>query len=339
MKYTVAILFGGEGVEREVSRLGKNTLSALIDRSLFEPLFVEISKNGEWYIEHNPRRKTFPVLLGGERGLFSDGRIIPIDAAFPLLHGDMGEDGNIQGLLRAAHIPFVGCTTLSGAVAADKILTKAIARELSIKVVPGTALIEKGSGAPDAERARVSAEEAVGYPMFIKPSGLGSSLGAGAVFSERDFPAAYLKAAVLGSGRVLAEKFLPRRRELECAWFSDGIRTFVSPPAEVKYSAPFYSYDEKYESGKTTALITSPELPAEISESIREKTARLAELIGCRDLCRADFFLSDGELYFNEINTMPGMTESSLWLTLAEGTGLSKKEIITALLLSAVRRA
>lgn len=338
MKYKVAILFGGEGGEREVSRLGANTVSALIDRSLFEPLFVEISKNGEWYIENAPRQKTFPILLGGERGLFSDGGIIPIDAVFPLLHGDMGEDGNIQGLLRAAHIPFVGCATLSGAVATDKILTKAIARELHIKVAPGVVLIERGEGAPDAEGARALAEEAVGYPMFIKPSGLGSSLGACAVFSAREFPAAYLKASLLGSGRVLAEKFLAKRRELECAWFSDGTRIFVSPPAEVKYTSSFYSYSEKYEDGRTATLITSPELPLGISESIREGTARLAELIGCRDLCRADFFLSDGELYFNEINTMPGMTESSLWLTLAEGAGLSKKEIITALLLSAIRR-
>ena len=337
MKYKALIIFGGEGGEREVSLLGKRTVSALIDRSLFDPIFVEISKDGEWYIEgtHNI---AFPTIGKDSHGLLLDGKIIPIDAAFPLLHGDMGEDGNIQGLLSIAHIPFVGCAALSGAVASDKILTKAIARDIGIRVVPGISFVEKHPDAPDLKAARQLAEQKVGYPMFIKPSGLGSSIGAVAVLSPDEFDAAYTRASILGSGRVLAEKFLSGRRELECAWFCDGERVFISSPAEVKYSAPFYSYDEKYNGGASTTLITNPCISAEISDTVKMETAKIAELIGCRDLCRADYFLSDGELYFNEINTMPGMTESSLWLTLAEGSGLSKKEIITALLLSAVRR-
>ena len=337
MKYRALIIFGGEGGEREVSRLSKRTVSTLIDRSLFDPIFVEISRDGEWYIE-GTRNIAFPTIGSGSRGLLLDGKIIEIDAAFPLLHGDMGEDGNIQGLLTAAHIPFVGCTALAGAVASDKILTKAIARELGIRVVPGISIIEKRPDSPDLKAARRLSEERVGYPMFIKPSGLGSSIGAAAVLSPDEFDKAYASASALGAGRVLIERFLSGRRELECAWFSDGERVFVSSPAEVKYNAPFYSYDEKYNKGASTALITNPCISKEISDAVKRETAMLSELIGCRDLCRADYFLSDGEIYLNEINTMPGMTESSLWLTLAEGSGLSKKEIITALLLSAVRR-
>ena len=336
MRYKVAILFGGEGVEREVSLAGANFLSRYIDRELFNPIFVEISKDGGWY--KDGKEAVFPVLLQGVSGFLTSGTPEAIDAVFPLLHGDMGEDGNIQGALQAAHIPFVGCPTLSGALAADKIAAKAAARSIGIPVCRDTALFEQEPHRPNTERAREIAEREIGYPMFIKPSGLGSSVGAAAVFERQGFKEAYENAAALGGGRVLVEEYLGERRELECAWLEYDGKIFVSPPAEIKCEASFYSYEEKYLPDSTVKLIPRAEISKKICDTAREYTLRIAELLGCRDLCRVDFFLVKDTLIFNEINTMPGLTEASLWLRLAEGSGLSRTEIVSALLLQAIGR-
>lgn len=335
MRYKVAILFGGEGVEREVSFAGADSLSRHIDRELFDPMFIEIAKDGGWYTDGEA---VFPVLLDGVGGLLKSGTPEPIDAVFPLLHGEMGEDGNIQGALATAHIPFVGCPTLSGALAADKIAAKAAARSLGIRVLPDAALFEREPHRPNTERALEIAEREIGYPMFIKPSGLGSSVGAAAVFERKGFREVYETASALGSGRVLIEEYLENRRELECAWLEYNGGIFVSPPAEIKCEASFYSYEEKYSKDSTVTLIPRADVPDEISYAARDCTLRIAELLGCRDLCRADFFLAGDTLIFNEINTMPGMTKGSLWMRLAEGSGLSRTEIVTSLLLRAIER-
>jgi len=339
MKKRIAVLFGGEGVEYEVSRLGAECLSQYIDRELFDTVSVEISRQGDWYLTENGERlPVYPARVQGDSGLILNGALMHVDAVFPLLHGEMGEDGNVQGALRTAKLPFVGCTTLSGAIASDKIVMKAVARALGIAVARDVSLFERDPEHPNVERARELAEREIGYPMFIKPSGLGSSVGAAAVFDRESFSDIYSTASRLGLGRILIEEYVSPRRELECAWFEYTGGVFISEPAEIKCEASFYSYDEKYGKDSTVKLIPRADIPQSISSAARLNTARLAEFIGCRDLCRADFFLAGDRLVFNEINTMPGMTKASLWLRLAEGTGLSKTEIVTELLRSAISR-
>ena len=173
MKFTVALIYGGEGFEHDVSLVGAKNLSEMIDRSKYELVRVLITRGGEWFIEEEERMTpTFPVLLFGKSGLFANGTIINIDVAIPLLHGDLGEDGVIAGALRAAHIKYVGCEVLAGALCADKVAAKLIAEALGIPTAKWTFSDER-----EASAAAYAAETLFPYPMFIKPCSLGSSIG------------------------------------------------------------------------------------------------------------------------------------------------------------------
>ena len=350
MKKRIALIFGGSGKEHEISCLGAKNLYSLIDKRLFSVLPIGISKSGEWFIykgkgeiskkifeQRRDLTPTWPARLDGKSGFLSGGRVIGVHAAFPLLHGDLGEDGVIQGALSAAGIPFVGCKTLAGALAADKITAKLIASHLGIPTVES--LCKTVPCESDEELAMLAdqAEERVGYPMFIKPSGLGSSIGASPVFSREGFYEAYTAASRLGDGRVLIEKFIQDRRELECAYMKTGKIPLIAPPAEVDTGGGFYSFEEKYSKNSHARLFEKADIDVKIAEKIVGYTARLAEFIGCTGLARVDFFLSGGKIYFNEINTMPGMTNSSLWLSIIERCGIPKTDAVTRLILSATK--
>ena len=346
MKKRIALLFGGAGREHEISCLSAKNIFSLIDRHSFSVLPIGISKDGEWFIcdgepsleifsDKKRLKSTYPIRLTGKSGFLVDGKITEVFAAFPVLHGDLGEDGVIQGALTAAGIPFVGCKTLAGAVAADKITAKLVAKELGIPTVKA---LYKTDGRLDSQSIDTLKELAgaeIGYPMFIKPSGLGSSIGASAVPKPADFEEAYRCAVQSGDGRVLIERMLTDKRELECAYMKTGALPLIPEPAEISTKDGFYSFIEKYSDTSQATLKSKASIPQKIKEKVCAYTARLAGCIGCSGLARVDFFLVGEEVYFNEINTMPGMTGKSLWLSIIEGYGIPKSEIVTRLLLSA----
>lgn len=328
MKINLALIYGGEGLEHEISLIGARNLSGMINRSEYNLISVFIEKTGEWFIENENRKiPTFPAYINGQSGLFKEGKILPIDVAVPLLHGDLGEDGVIMGALRAAHIKFVGCGVLAGAVCSDKIVTKLVCEALGIPTAKWTFSTEE-----NAKTAAEEAEKLLGYPMFIKPASLGSSIGISRVTDRKEFTEAYKKAFLL-SGRVLIEEAISVKRELECAYlYTDGKEYFKT--GEILADGEFYDFDKKYlTETKTKAAFDDPEA----EKAITAMADRLRRAVGARQISRFDFFLTeDGRILFNEINTFPGMTKTSLYPSLTVKMGFAEGEFINRLIAEAL---
>ena len=329
-----ALIFGGRGLEHDVSVKGAEYVFPLIDEK-FEKILLYITRDGRWLKLSTLNDAT--SALGEEcyptlRGIIGAEGFERIDVAFPLLHGDYGEDGVVQGALECAMIPYVGCDVHSSAVARDKCLLKLIARELGIN----TAEWVEYNG--DIESTASLCEEKLGYPLFVKPARLGSSVGVARAESREELTSAIKNAARLGSGRVIIEEYIKIERELECAYFSSGGKEIFTHPGEIVCDGGFYDFDKKY-----VAQGASVSPCARVSESIANKVIEhskaLVKKIGLSGISRLDFFLSiGGTLYFNEINTMPGFTESSLYPALIEGYGIPARELISSLLSEKARR-
>lgn len=337
MKKTVALIFGGEGYEREISALSAENLSSMIDRELYDVLHIHIDKNGGWYIYSSPCEEyirsdsvniteTFPVRLGEKSGFISNGRVIPVSCAIPCLHGDFGEDGTVQGALTLARIKYVGQDVYASAITSDKAYTKLAAEHLGIPVAKWII-----SANEDKNSAKKRAEAEIGYPMFIKPARLGSSYGAHPVYSEKDFDAAFLDAERYDP-RLLIEELVPVEYELECALFDNGKR-MLSPGGRVLSGGSFYDFKAKYKGYDSPKTEAKTGAFPEIEKKVCEYADALAELIGIKHLARLDFFVTkDGNIYFNEINAFPGMTSTSLYPKLTEDMGLESGDFINLLI-------
>lgn len=326
-KKLVAIIFGGRGQERAISRASAMSLLSSIDRDKYIPYPVMIDRWGIWRERGTRGRVLYPArLVGGGCLVIGESRIYP-DVAFPILHGDFGEDGTVQGALECASIPYVGCKVTAGAVAADKILTKELASSLGI---PTARAVHITTHTPIAE-ARLRAEREIGYPMFIKPAGLGSSVGCSLVSSPEDFEAAYLGAALLGE-RILIEEYLEGVRELECAYLNSPTHGEIfTHPGEVSLRG-VYTYSEKYDKHSRAVIHPRADVSASVSERIRELSERLVRALGVRQLARIDFFLHEGDVILNEINTMPGFTSGSMYPAMLAEYGISERELIGELI-------
>ena len=331
----VAVLMGGGGYEHDVSLRSAQNLLCAIDRTLFDPIPILIDKKEDWYLisSDNPPRPTFPVRMEGKIGFLNDGEILSVAAVFPMLHGDKGEDGRIQGVLDAVGIPYVGEGVLSGALTSDKIHTKIIAEHFGVPTVEWICATE----ADNEDSVRRHAEVLFGYPMFIKPTGLGSSLGAHRVLTKDDFSDAYRDAIRLGK-RILIERMLTEKRELEIGFFKDKDELFITPAGEVALGG-FYDYDEKYSEKSNAKIFARADLPSEIASALSGYTTTLIRALNLNAMGRIDFFLHQGRIYLNEINTMPGFTESSLYPRMMELAGISPTELITRLILSGIKRS
>ena len=325
-KKQIALFFGGRGYEHSVSVSGAKNLLSLIDRERYGVYTVFIEKRGKMRLttpDLEVGEAVFPILDEGRCALLTEsGERLQIDCAFPLLHGDFGEDGSVQGLLASCRVPFVGSDTRASAICLDKAATKAFAEALGIPTVPWR-LLTNGEDYTDLKP-----------PLFIKPDCLGSSVGASPAHSREELIAAIQSAASLGGDRVLAERLISPIRELECAYFSAQGETLVTPAGEILCNG-FYSYDKKY-SNLSAPVLTKAELPKSIGDELRSHAERLCRFIGIRHLARIDFFLSGDALYFNEINTLPGMTENSLYLKLLDSAGISPEEAVTRLVSDAI---
>lgn len=332
-----ALIFGGRGCEREVSvESARCALSVLWDRLPLIPIYIDAE--GGFYavssaFDDQPPDLSLasvfavsPVICCGVGCLDIGGELIPIRRALPLLHGDFGEDGRIQGLLDSLNIPFVGADTVCGAVSSDKAYTKAVAASIGIPVLPYRTLGEGESSG----RARELAGE-LGYPVFIKPCRLGSSIGAYCADCEEELLPLIEKSRE-AAGRIMLEPMLRHKRELECAYLSVGDKRIITPPGEAVTGNRFYDFEAKYKSS-LTRIFPRAEVPRELAERLRIYTDRLAEELCVRDIARFDYFLSeDGQLYFNEVNTMPGMTEGSLYPMMLDASGVDLPSLLTLLL-------
>ncbi|MBE6532302.1 MAG: D-alanine--D-alanine ligase [Ruminococcaceae bacterium] len=347
----VALIFGGRGYEKEVSVLGADNLFGLIDGRKYDKIPIYIDSAGRFLMPISecampseiarseiPVREVYPALLGGVSGFAFSGGFMQTDAVFPLLHGNFGEDGVVQGALECAGISFVGCDTLGSAAARDKMLLKSIAGSLSIPTAKAI-LCRVG----EIDSAICECEMTLSYPVFVKPTRLGSSIGAARANDQSELREALLRATAL-DGRAMIEEYIEIEKELECAYFCAGGEEIFTHPGEILTDG-FYDYDKKYgglnesRASADAVQLVSPCAYGVDGDLIIDYSRRLARTLSLRDISRIDFLLSkDGRIYFNEINTMPGFTAASLYLRLVERAGIPPAEAVSRLIDAALSR-
>ncbi|MEE9241159.1 MAG: D-alanine--D-alanine ligase family protein [bacterium] len=318
-KIRVGVVFGGRSAEHEVSLASAKAIMAELNRDRYEIIPLLVTQKGKWILLPDPEgaagdgREVFLPPTPGDASLYSPegGKVAGADVFFPIIHGTFGEDGTLQGLFELAEVPFVGSGCFSSAASMDKSAAKAIMRAAGLPVLPSLTVSRErwNSG-----RAQVldDAESNIGFPLFVKPTSLGSSVGIHRIENPGKLEAA-MKDALAYDFKVLVEEEA-RGRELECAVLEDpeGGELLASPLAEIRTKSEWYDYEAKYTPGLTEVII-----PAELTDSvvrqmhIHARTAFFA--LGCSGLARVDYFYREaaGEVYINELNTLPGFTEFS----------------------------
>ena len=260
---------------------------------------------------------------------------VKLDLVFPVLHGLHGEDGTIQGLLELAKIPYVGCGVLASAVGMDKLYTKIIVNNLGIRQADYEPVMSEQLADMDAVTARIEAHFA--YPVFIKPSNAGSSKGVSKAENREELEAG-LKEAAKHDRKILVEETIIGR-EIECAVFGGGKEEVkASGVGEILAAADFYDFDAKYYNAESKT-VTDPKLPGNATEEVRKAAVAIFKAVDGYGLSRVDFFVKeDGEVVFNEINTMPGFTAISMYPMLWEARGVNKEELVDKLMSHALER-
>lgn len=350
----VAVLFGGKSGEHEVSLRSSRSIMAAIDRTRYEVIPVGISKAGQWFLfdpaqgeptESLTRGGGTPVTLvadptqAGFLPLTPQGgagdALVKVNVVFPVLHGTYGEDGTVQGLLELANLAYVGPGVLSSAVAMDKEVMKDLFVRRGLPVLPYATVYRRDwEQNPQAVMDRIEAE--LGYPVFVKPANLGSSVGINKA-ADREQLAAALAEAAEYDGKLVVEQGLNKPRELEVSILGNH-EPEASVPGEIVPGGEFYDYRAKYIDDTSELLIPAP-VPEEVAQETRRLAVEAYKALHCEGLSRVDLFLTDqGELYVNEINTIPGFTSISMYPKLWEATGLAYSDLIDRLIQLAMER-
>ncbi|MBQ7376971.1 MAG: D-alanine--D-alanine ligase [Clostridia bacterium] len=320
MLVTLTVLFGGRGDEYAVSL---RSAAAVLRAATLPCRAVGITRDGR-FLETDP--DACAILRDAWQDAAAPWSPASLDAdgvVFPLLHGRHGEDGELQGYLSTLDIPYIGCTTLAGAIGMDKYMAKLLASSIGIPTLLQT-LVYKNELSDPLLYERI--EAALFYPIFVKPSDGGSSIGAGIA---RDRAELRRRLAQADTARILLEPYQPAR-EIEVAILEErGVLT-LPPPGEVGHTAEFYDYDTKY-GAHTPPLSIPAALPRATAELVTDYAKRIFLLFGCRHLARVDFFVSERGVFFNEINTMPGFTAGSMYPRLFEAIGIPMDALILRL--------
>jgi D-alanine-D-alanine ligase len=351
-KICVGVLFGGQSAEHEVSLLSAKNVIEAIDRNKYDVVLVGIDKQGEWHLRdaatfllhaHDPARiqlhgaiesvalvprKEGKQLVGFAGSLMEKS----VDVIFPVLHGTYGEDGTVQGLLKLAHLPFVGAGVLGSAVGMDKDVMKRLLRDAGLPiarflVVPRFQLTHTTFDAVVGE---------VGLPFFVKPANLGSSVGISKVRRQEEFLPA-VEEAFRYDHKILIEEYV-KGREIECAVLGNECPV-ASLPGELIPQHEFYSYEAKYLDEDGALFRLPADLPPQQTGEIQRLAVEAFRVLCCEGMARVDFFLSEeGRPYVNEINTIPGFTNISMYPKLWEVSGLSYTQLIDRLIQLALER-
>lgn len=362
----VGVLFGGKSGEHEISLLSAQTVIRALDEAGYETVRLGITKTGEWLTGADPlaqltsskgrenghgkmketgtatlapRSTQFPLMEHSER-------LPPVDLIFPVLHGPYGEDGTVQGLLEMLEMPYVGCGVLASAVAMDKITAKALFAAAGIPQVAYRTLLrrnwaegrEPDDGPRENRREKIldELESALPYPLFVKPANLGSSVGISKARDRAELAHA-IELACRYDRKVLVEEGVHEARELEVSVLgNDAPRASVV--GEVVSANEFYDYEAKY-LDKGSRLLIPADIPPALADEIRLLSVRAFQALDGAGLARADFLLgADGQLYLNELNTMPGFTASSMYPKLWEASGVPLTELVGSLVDMALER-
>lgn len=328
-KLRVGVLMGGRSGEHEVSLRSAESVIQNLDPNRFEVIPILIDKSGKW--SSQGQVMTPGVYPGSWSG---------IDVVFPVLHGTMGEDGTIQGLLELAEVPYVGSGVLASSLGMDKDLTKRLVAAAAIPIVPFLVLRnEHWKASRELYRDRVSRD--FGFPCFVKPANTGSSVGVHKVKAVDSFDAA-VEDAFRYDTKVLVEKAIPAR-ELEIAVLENpdpSQEPIVSVVGEITPQHEFYSYEAKYIDSEGAKLVIPAPITSTESTYVQEIAAKVFRILECEGLARVDLFLDreNGKIYFNEINTMPGFTSISMYPKMMLASGIPYSDLLSRLVDLAVKR-
>ncbi|MBR0359680.1 MAG: D-alanine--D-alanine ligase [Clostridia bacterium] len=350
MKKNLCVIFGGESPEHDISQKSVTSVLNNLDKDKYNIYAIGITRDGKWYlytgdwglIESGAWEKEADKLTTAfispdstQHGIVVLGEkteVIHIDVIFPVLHGEYGEDGTIQGLFELSHIPYVGMGVLASANGMDKTYSKLVFDSVGI---PQAAWVVVTSG-DDFEVKADEIEAKLGYPCFVKPARLGSSVGVGKAHDRKELLDALYNAEKYDR-RILVEEHIDGH-EVECAVLgnSDAKGSVIG---EIKPTVEYYDFDAKY-NDNSTVLVIPAELPEETSDKIREYAVRAFHALDGQGLSRVDFFVKhkDGSVVLNEINTLPGFTNISMYPKLWNASGIGYSELLDTLISLAEER-
>lgn len=348
MKKNVLFLTGGKSDEHEISLISTKCALDALDRSQFNPLVVGISKEGVWYLEEEstfyrgevradkislncdaPTVSLVPFVSKDGRGtLLAGNRSLSFDIVFPVLHGQYGEDGTLQGLLEMVGIPFVGSDCGSSYICMDKVLSKQLCAESDIRVADFVWL-----SSPKELKTKADAIQRLGAKLFVKPSRTGSSVGISRVTSPSELEKA-VNLAFRYDTKVLVEKAIAGR-EIECAVLGLSGKAEVAEPGEIvpNKKIGWYSYEAKYLLDDGAECLAPAPMEKKLAEKVKAFALRVFDLLECDGLARVDLFLeASGEIYLNEVNTIPGFTPISMYPKMWQASGIAYRDLITKLI-------
>ena len=345
-KKKLGVIFGGMSTENEVSVVSANSILNNLDKEKYEIYPIYIGKDGIWY-EYS--KKNDDIKLGQ---IVEHGKEIEnvmkylkeLDVIFPVLHGLYGEDGTIQGLFELLKIPYVGCKVLASSVGMDKVYTKIIFEKAGLKQAKYAYIrkyqdkyinidFEFNENIMTLDETTKSIEKNLKYPLFIKPSNSGSSVGINRATNNEELKE-YIEYASKFDEKILIEQGIVGK-EVECAVLGNE-EVIASCVGEIKAADGFYSYDAKYKNEESKTCIPA-DIPENVSEEIRKQAIKAFKAIDGKGLSRVDFFVEEGtnQIYINEINTLPGFTNISMYPKLFEASGISYRELLDKLIMLA----
>ena len=340
-KIKLGVIFGGESTENEVSVVSANSILNNLDTEKYDIYPIYIDKEGTWWEYEKQNNIKFGIKIRNKKLIENERKYLnQLDVIFPVLHGKYGEDGTIQGFFELVGLPYVGCQVLSSSIGMDKAYSKIIfekaglrqadyeyIRKYKDKYIYVNKNFEEEILTLESVAKKISKE--LKYPMFVKPSNAGSSVG---INKAKNFEQLkdYIEIASQFDNKILIEQGI-NGREIECAVLGNE-EVIASCVGEIKPAEEFYSYNAKYSNEKSKTEIPA-DLPKEISEKIRKQAIKAFKSIDGKGLARVDFFVErkSNEIYINEINTMPGFTSISMYPKLFEKSGISYKELLNRL--------
>jgi D-alanine-D-alanine ligase len=369
----VGVLYGGRSGEHEVSVASAAAVFGNLDRARYEPVPIRIEKDGRWALADRPptamsaaevieqarldaarpgrggrevhliARPSQETILSIERGAVArleDGQAVVrglnLDLIFPVLHGPYGEDGTIQGLLELANVPYVGAGVLASAVGMDKAMMKVVFAAAGLPICAHRAVLRHRWATRQDETA-ADLEASLGYPMFVKPANLGSSVG---ISKAKDRGGLIEAMALAGTfdRKIVVEAAVPQAREIECAVLGND-EPLASVPGEVVPSREFYDYEAKY-LDEGSAIVIPADLPGDTADRIRALSIAAFQAIDGAGMARVDFLLAreTGAIYVNEVNTIPGFTTISMYSKLWAASGVDYAALLDRLIVLALER-
>ena len=315
----ILLLFGGNSYEHEVSCSSINFIIENIDTKKYKYEVVGIDYENNWYIVSKNKKITINWIREEKEKI---NNIISFaksfDVIFPLIHGNTGEDGKLEALFELNNIKYIGCNSYSSLISYDKLITKLIIDKYKIKQIPYY-IYRKNLNLND-----------INYPVIIKPSKCGSSLGINIAYNKKEVQK-YIKESLKYDKNIIIEQYIEHKEEYECAILQNKRKIITSNIGVILNNSNIYDYKAKYKNKVKTDIAN---ISTKLKKEIQRNSKKIFSILGCKDLARIDFLydLDTHELYFNEINTMPGFTDISMYPKLIKDTGINPKKLITFLI-------